>query len=215
MRTTAEVRWIIEEPLPDAILAWYGHPGTARAEPARVDSYLVFPGCSSVGVKIRHGRLEIKALQGAPRPFAPAGGVEGALEIWVKWTASGPPLDAPSSGPGGDAAWVDLSKSRLIRVFACDRQRAVEVAADQQVELGCLVELTRLRLGQVVAWSLGFEAFGPASDVRAGLRLVARALLGGDPLPYVLTRAQSGSYAAWLAQARAGAGLAEAKCDHA
>lgn len=61
---------------------------------ARTDTYALFPGSGTVGLKLRDSRLEIKALgrMVGPRRFAPAVQISG--EIWVRLAMTVPEGDA-------------------------------------------------------------------------------------------------------------------------
>ena len=71
MLYSAELRWFFEGDVPMAMDAWFREGASVEAE-VRRDRYLVFPGCDSVGVKIRDvserkgGRFEVKASIGTP-----------------------------------------------------------------------------------------------------------------------------------------------------
>ena len=60
-------------------------PPFVKLERERNDDYLLLPGCDTVGVKQRQGKLEVKALVAGPSPFS-LGAVVGRLDQWVKWS---------------------------------------------------------------------------------------------------------------------------------
>ena len=93
MQHSSEARWFFKGELPDRLVAWFG-PST---EPeARSDRYLVFPGCDSVGVKIRdaddpsRSQFEVKAQIRGPRVVRLGPRATARVDEWVKWSA---PLD--------------------------------------------------------------------------------------------------------------------------
>src|SRR5437764_7681412 len=94
MLDSAEIRWFLPSPssgFVDAVLKWfksqYTADGVGVQSEKREDSYLVFPGCDSIGVKLRAGKdLEIKAIAASPRPFQLDSGVSGRIDQWVKYS---------------------------------------------------------------------------------------------------------------------------------
>ena len=156
--------------------------GAASAEP-RTDDYALLPGSAVVGVKLRAGRLEIKALARAVGPLRLTPAIEGLVETWVKLAVQVP------DGPGLDrslrakAVMVSIDKTRWLRRFAlAGAAGPVEVAAGTTPARGCDVELTRLRVRGSDWWTVGLEAFGDPPGIEGSLGRTARAvLLSGAP----------------------------------
>ncbi len=204
MLHSAEARWFFRGTIPTAVDDWFlgGH----RIEPeSRIDRYLVFPGCDSVGVKLRDtdgsrgGELEIKALIGAPQVTRLTRDVTARTDAWVKWTC---PTQAFLEGPGSmrsaGSSWVTVTKLRSLRKFALDGDGFVEVGADQPPDEGCDAELTALDVNRTPWWTFGFEASGPREAVRSHLLTVASRWLEREP-PCDLGVIQSASYPTWVA----------------
>ncbi len=192
-----EVRWILPGPLEAAATGWFARfPASVEA---REDTYLVDPQLGGLSVKLREGRaLEVKVYEGSPGILEVPGRARGRLESWDKWSF-------PCHPPGPDGAdlpgWRTVHK--LIRRFAAaGGQRGLHVCGPGE-EPGCEVELTELRAGGRAWWTLGFEAYGPASVARSELEAAA-ALVFAPALPdgIELGIDDSQSYAQWLTGSR-------------
>ncbi len=86
MLRSAEVRWFILGALPSEVLSWFKGAQALDSEGVQVHEYLLFPDCQSVGVKLREGRFEIKAILAASQPVSVKPGIQGRTEEWVKWS---------------------------------------------------------------------------------------------------------------------------------
>ncbi len=211
MLHSAEVRWFIPTTLPEGVRDWFkdGQP-PPDSEDSRVDEYLLFPDCDSVGVKLREGRLEIKAMLCGPRPISAGVGINGRTDQWVKWSFESEGLRDLNQGLRQSGKWVKVRKERYLRKFSADADTAVEVPAKQKPfpVVGCNVELTRIEVeADPRFWfSLGFEAFGPSGSTPKILDDTLRLFFTGRGLvPGVtLNGLASLSYPAWLATFGAG-----------
>jgi hypothetical protein len=197
-----EVRWIFPGQLEAAVAGWFGRfpAGTESRE----DSYLLIPPLRGLSVKIRGGgALEVKAYRGSAGILEAAGRARGVMESWQKWSF---PFRPPSGDSGGRPGWTPVRKRRRISRFSSAGGPAVAPAPGMGGQPRCVVELTEFgALGQDW-WTLGFEATGPAGQLRRELeataaRVFAQAMPGG----VVPGLADSRSYAQWLCQ-RPGAG---------
>lgn len=203
MLHSAEMRWFVSGALPQEVLQWFRAGHDLQPEQERTDEYLVFPGCDTVGVKLRQGRLEIKALSSSPRPLALDPGINGRTDQWVKWSfesASLPPLVGELHQSG---RWIRVGKTRYLRKWSADTGTLVEVPSEAFPPVGCNAELTCIELqAQPGLWySLGFEAFGPPATNGKTLDETLRRFFnahGGMP-GIRLTGRESMSYPAWLA----------------
>lgn len=205
MQHSAEIRWFVAGALTPEVHDWFCQGQTLEPE-ERTDRYLVFPGCESVGVKIRDGGatgkdpFEIKALKGAAETLQLPNSISGRTECWVKWSNSMPSdqawLQALRAEPAG---WLAVAKKRWVRKFTVTGDGATEVPSEQRPAEGCNVELTELEVGVERWWSFAFEAFGVPERVRDNLRVAAVHFLSTEHPLTQLTVANSCSYAAWLA----------------
>lgn len=218
---SAESRWFFEGEAPAAVRAWFDSAGTARAEPARTDAYLVLPGCATAGVKIRAGNLEVKAMTHASEPVTYASGVSGYRDAWVKWSCEADAADALRRmlGAGGER-WAAVSKARRLRLVSMASGSPVEVDDPAaRISSGCQFELTEIGVstGALTTpppdrddpaadrwWSLSLEAFAHgATDVtEAAMAHLAEAAnhLFREPPPCPLDAAHARAYPAWLLQ---------------
>ena len=135
MLETAEIRWFFKDAAPAAVRDWFAEDRDLIFE-ERTDRYLVFPGCESVGVKLRDAepggetRLEVKAIRDAPEVLNFPNGVTGRASSWVKWSHPTGALDQLPTIGDGDTAWVPTESgefsgdSQLMKV-PCGKSRTV------------------------------------------------------------------------------------------
>ena len=206
MWRSAEARWFIEGSLPDEVLGWFKAGQALESEGVRVHEYLVFPDCQSVGVKLREGRFEIKAILAAAQPLSPDLGIKGKTDRWVKWSLASEGLQTLDPALHQSGLWLKVRKERFLRKFSGDRGPLVEISAPRGFfpGSGVNIELTRVEVeANPRFWfSLGFEAFGPP-PVPDKLLLEAIRLFFKDHgrLPGIsLSEDNSLSYPAWLAK---------------
>lgn len=166
----------------------------------RTDRYLVFPGCESVGVKVREGRFEIKALKGAAEIVRYPSSVSGRTECWVKWSHSSSVIDPWLQSLQQERAdWIDVTKARWLRTFTYDGEQVAELQRNVPPALGGTVELTHITALNEAWWSLAIEAPGAPHQVRETLRVVAEFFFLHNSPPISLNATHSCSYPAWLA----------------
>lgn len=201
---SAEIRWFLEGATDTAAVEWFRASPLAREEDPRIDSYLVLPGCATCGVKIRQGHVEVKAEVTRPESVAYANGLAGRRGRWVKWSSgvAGAPILEERRGP---ERWVQVEKSRTLRLFALDGPLAERSPVERIEGPGCQVELTALRVlndgedwdSAESWWSVCLEAFAEPNEVLATLDRVAGA--GRlQPLAGHLPAAASMPYPEWL-----------------
>lgn len=160
--------------------SWPGsspRPTWARSTSSRRTSEPRPPCLSGLSVKIRGSRaLEVKVYRGSPGILEVAGRAHGRLERWLKWSF---PCDPSERGSGGRAGWATVHRRRRISRFslASTARAGRPGPAD---EPGCEVELVEVGAWPGL-WSLGLEATGPASLLRAELE--AAALVFAQVLP--------------------------------
>ena len=203
---TAEARWFIPETLPDAVLDWFSAGQALESGGVQVHEYLLFPDCDSVGVKLREGRLEIKARQGTSQPLRHSPGIKGRTEQWLKWSLADEGLQALDQALHQSGPWLKVRKERFLRRFSAERGRLMEVTTRQGPlpAVGCNIEVTRIDVdANPRFWfSLGLEAFGPATVT---VRILDDALVlffneHGCVPGTTLSEYESASYPAWLAK---------------
>jgi PHS family inorganic phosphate transporter-like MFS transporter len=192
-KRSLEVRWILPGQPGAAVTGWFAR-FPARVE-SREDTYLVDPQPGGMSVKLRQGRkLELKIYRGSPGTLEVAGRARGRLESWDKWSL---PCD-PSGLDGADMpGWRPVHK--VIRRFSAANGQSTAGTGGRSEGPRCEVELTEVSMGGQAWWTLGFEATGPASQLRAELEATA-ALVFAQPLPCDLELAtdHSQSYVQWL-----------------
>ncbi len=188
-----EVRWILPGQPGPALTGWFARfPATVES---REDIYLTDPQLGGMSVKLRQGKaLEVKVYQGSPGTLQVAGRARGRLESWDKWSF---PCDPPCPGGAGLPGWCPVRKVRR-QFSAASGQRADRLRGWGE-EVNCEVELTEMSAGGQTWWTLGFEATGPASQLRTELEATA-ALVFAPPLPggMELATDYSQSYLQWL-----------------
>lgn len=208
---TVEIRWFFEGRLPAAVLDWYSVRGPAAEQPPRTDTYLCLPGCHSCGVKLREGRLEIKAVTAQAGDIQLAEGISAPAEGWVKWGT------APAGGRGIDELvrfdssdrLVHVQKRRYLRWYDFDVSAAPTGSMPLEFGEVCQVELSALHAGFSAGgtpgpesahsdwWSLCFEA---GSRRGRGVRNLAAAGAREFAVrpPLRLDGVQAMGYPAWL-----------------
>jgi len=204
MLHTTEARWFIPVILPDAVLDWFRAGQPLDSEGVQVHEYLLFPDCDSVGVKLRDGRLEIKAMRGASQPLSANCGINGRKEQWVKWSFASEALQALNPALHQSGHWLKVRKERFLRRFSAERGPLREVTVKQEPFplVGSTIEVTRIEVdANPRFWfSLGLEAFGPTTvaarilEDTLGLFFNEHGSIPGT----TLSEYESASYPAWL-----------------
>ena len=89
---TLEIRWFFPGTIPEnEVEDWFldnprfGERLTEKHGKTREDIYLLTPGNSDIGAKLREGKFEIKLRQVQQEFIDLAGGVSGKSEVWHKW----------------------------------------------------------------------------------------------------------------------------------
>ena len=123
MLHTSEAHWFFKGELPNRVVAWFGSD-LPQAPEARNDCYLVFPGCDSVGVKLRdthdpsRSAFEVKARLRGPTVTRLGPRVMARVDDWVKWSA---PLDRYPKWAdiivSSEPTWITIDKQRRRRLF--------------------------------------------------------------------------------------------------
>ncbi len=198
---TVEVRWFMTGPPPRVVSDWFLHAPVPAITESRADLYLELADRDDMGVKVRAGTLlELKFRTGVHAELGLAEGFDGRVESWTKW---GFALDPPETGTGGgDPRWIQVEKNRRSRLYevASDKGFTHAVPSMEQTgEGGCAAELVEVRVGDHMAWGIGFEAFGTVSDLRDVLVGGMNAYVADTPLGNLEFRiSDSHSYPAFL-----------------
>lgn len=205
MQPSAEVRWFFKVPaeaeaIPSEVETWFCR-GKALPVEERDDTYLRFPGCETVGVKLRAGKnFEIKALCTPPvrTHFTPT--VMGNVDTWLKWSSSYRDLVENFSSLPHPEEWIVMSKRRRSRKWSLDGDLVEVDAQTSQPKEGCGAELTVVEMAGKRWWTFGLEAFGSPATVGSNLARVAGYLFVESPPPCPLTPEASFSYPALLSR---------------
>lgn len=203
---SAEIRWFFEGSADAEVEAWFRASPLAKDEDTRIDTYLLMPGCPTCSVKIRQGHVEVKAEVTRPEPIAYGNGLAGRRSSWVKWASgiAGAPILEERRGP---EHWVQVEKSRILRLFAADGAVSERPADERLEDAGCQVELSSVRVAGEGDdwqnaehwWSVCLEAFAEPPTVMATLdRVASTSQL--QPLAARLPREGSMSYPEWLSR---------------
>jgi hypothetical protein len=206
MLASAEIRWMQKGQLPDTLLSWFMAEEELKVE-ERLDRYLHFPECESIGIKLRDagdptdGKFEIKAQRGSSSILRLSPSCAGRIDLWVKITKSTKHSEdwVLSLTSDDTLRWLDISKRRWLRKFSLDDTlEPREVGGTERPDEGCTVELVTLSVEGEAWWSFGFEAFGPLDKVRQNLIEVAKHQLRED-VPLTMSILTSASYPTWVA----------------
>ncbi len=215
MYRSSEVRWFFAGDLPSRVREWFVAGDHVRNEPARTDEYILLPDSRAVSLKIREGRLEVKARTLAPEPVTYAHDIEGMRDNWVKWSSNRVAVEALEElASGADEGRLLVTKRRRLRTFSLDGEAPEEVDGSQlRLADGCQIELTEISVrwahpeslakaseeepASSAWWSLSFEAFGAPDRIATNLDQVV-VLMFRAPPPAALPRQASLSYPAWL-----------------
>ena len=204
MLHTSEARWFIAKILPDEVLDWFRAGRALESEGVQVHEYLLFPDVSTVGVKLREGKLEIKAMVSPPRPLSRDLGVTGRMDEWVKWSFASEGLKTLAPALQQSGRWLKVRKERVLRTFSAGGDGQVEETSRLTPfpASGCNVELTRVTVeADPRFWfSLAFEAFGAPALALKILEIAIRSFFQehGRAPGIRLSQRNSLSYPAWL-----------------
>jgi len=198
---SAETRWFHHGQLPDRICEWFCRGDDVIQEQARTDRYLNLGGCTTVGVKLREGRFEIKARRAAPRALSLLETVHGLTDGWVKWSSASPELgtSAESVSAREPQEWLPVRKERWLRWLDIGAADDMPPAGEPPV-FGCTAELAQVTLGDMPWWTFALEAMGDASRVEQLLTTAGQLYLRSYPPPQPLEETNAASYPVWLAR---------------
>jgi hypothetical protein len=198
MIVTAEVRWFARGSIPQRVLNWFQDATESSKPPEnRVDDYLLMPEVTSLGIKVRQGRIEIKLRKRKYGEIDLGRGVSGQLEQWQKWSLALEPVEQFFK-PGGN--WIPVSKRRYLRKYAIVGESEVHpLPLERFAESGCGVELTAVELFGNRWWTLAFESWGDEVSLTRNLIQTSEYLSITEGAPTLLT-IDSYGYPRWLAK---------------
>jgi hypothetical protein len=206
-----ELRWFFPGEIPQTVESWLEDLDEVRYiihENSREDKHLLpINACRSIGIKLREGRMQVKWLKQIEPFMLPAKKIQGSAENWLKWTwineegQKDADLSIIAEHPEGPG--MKIEKNRKLRVYGASSSGLKggseytlrHLVTRQDGILGCLIELTSLRVRGEYCWSIAFETFG--SDDSNLLKLMATRFLSGYAGPQ-LTRDNSYGYPKWL-----------------
>ncbi|MGD2027287.1 MAG: hypothetical protein PVI99_05670 [Anaerolineales bacterium] len=194
---THETRWFFSGRIPPDAQAWFTSLGKPEPQPPRTDRYL--RGVStSLGVKMREGRLEVKQRQVEYgfHPFSPA--VSGRVESWTKWsfdTANG-----ESAPPPDPANWLPVTKERQVLYFSQTGEGGIAPSTPEEIpEQGGGLEVTQVFTMDEPWWTIGVEVTGdPENQFDILANLLHYVFQQAPPPP--MEAQFSYSYPHWLAR---------------
>lgn len=200
MLYSAEVRWFYHESLLEPILNWFCTGKSVSPEKTRTDHYLIFPGSEAVGVKVREGKFEIKALRGASETVRYSSNISGRSECWIKSSYEEEAVKAwVETLLSENQGLVKVTKVRWLRKFSLDHSKLLEVSSEERPDEGCNVELTQLTVKGEEWWTFAFEAFGEPGRVREHLQEVTGYFFSIHPPINLFQAINSCPYPVWLA----------------
>ncbi len=205
-----ELRWFFSGEAPVAIQQWFtGNPRLGQAitkAEARIDLYLLAPGASFVGTKLRGGKLELK-YRSKTRPLVSTSGeASGHVETWDKWTweykkEADDMISAAFVGGTDSGRTAEVTKERFQRKFVVEDAGVRPVSLKTKIERGCLAELTRLKVDSTAAWTLAVEGVGDPPGQPGVVDNCVSWLLSDYPAPKPQA-SDSFSYPEWLLRNR-------------
>jgi hypothetical protein len=198
MDHTLEIRWFALGTPPSHVTDWITDLG-AESESSRTDLYLLSED-PAMNVKFREGQLQTKHRVGDGKGVRVHRRVSGVRERWIKWSF---PLDddAPDlieSDPTG--LWVPVHKQRLQVQLDADEQierlqgAGLEVTEPKPVE--ALAELTVVRSGDTVSWTVNVESEGKPERLASTLNQILPLFFADSRISF--EQDDSFGYAEWL-----------------
>ncbi len=211
---SAEIRWFFPGTPDAAVDAWVRQGGLAKDMPERTDRYLVLPGCTTVGIKIREGRFEIKARTGSREAASYGPDVSGYRDSWVKWSRVVDGMDHLADQASDEERWAYVRKRRTLRLLSLEGGVPEDAEPGKWLQGGgCQVERSKLAVIVRSAqdepptdrdwqsatrwWSVSLEAFGEPGSELSNLDTAAAYVFRDGP-PVALAEQASMAYPRWL-----------------
>lgn len=174
-----------------------------KREELRTDEYLIMPHCTSVGVKQRQGKLEVKAQIGMPEKYL-KDSISGEINCWSKWSLQPNNINLVSLEKDlqDSGRWIKIHKTRYLLKLSQSENNIIEVSPEEWPEAGCQVELTQVSTETNSGnWlSFGFEAFGGTFENMDKILKDSISFFFSkrNKSPMVLSANNSMSYPIWL-----------------
>jgi len=213
MVSSQEVRWFLKgsiEQYPELrrwVEAGAADPKWTGRLGGKPDTYLIVPGAADMGIKWREGQLQIKGLESSLGMQSFAGGFEGQVERWFKWSYEGKSIEEAFARwfTGGNVfpQTVEVHKTRCLRKVRINpfSPTPIEVDSKTHIDRGGALEVTDLRVGSQAYTSVAFEAFPNDSGMHGDFTVFVNTFLG-KLAGVSLTASNSLSYPAWLWRTR-------------
>jgi hypothetical protein len=198
MAVTAEIRWFARGSIPHGVFSWFQEATESSNPPeSRVDDYLLMPEITSLGIKVRLGRLEIKIRKRKYGEIDLGRGISGRLEQWQKWSLA---LESVEQLFKPGDSWIPVAKRRYLRKYEVAGDIEVRpLALERFAESGCGVELTAIEVLGNKWWTMAFESWGDEVSLTRNLIQTSEYLSKSEGAPTLLT-AESYGYPRWLAK---------------
>lgn len=181
---TLELRWFAPGRMPAVAIRWFESAAPQVVVEERIDSYLL-TGRFDLGVKRRNnGPLQVKQRRRTGRRLSVGSRLVGRVEEWRK-------ENRDRTSASGDR-WVDVTKTVLTYPFCVTQAGGVATACD--------IELAAVEVEGLEAWTLAFEASGPASVRMGTLETAVEQFLSETDVPASIAAALEleAGYPAWL-----------------
>jgi len=196
MYPTAEVRWFFTGSIPPEVTAWYAEAiSPAQPSPPRTDHYLRVPDSTTLSIKQREGRIEIKQLQHDFGTEELGANASGQVGLWRKWSFS---IVGSEYVLIPRENWLGVWKERSLYLYAVSADGTMQTTSqDMYPSRGCAVELTTTQCNDQTWWSIGLEAFGRESTLHDDLHTIASYVFSQADHPHFLS-GDSFGYPDWL-----------------
>ncbi len=202
MLISNELRWFYPGSIPEDMEHWFKQNclfDSLQSPEEREDVYLYSPECDYLGIKLRQGRLEVKWRQSELGVVRFGDSIEGKAEKWGKWLCEDSTKESfQTKTVVSSPSWVSVQKVRYSQLYQIVPEFPPQpVSANQRIDNGCSVELTRLLIRENAWWSLAFEASGEEARLMDNLQKTASWIFNSYRGSKLLA-ADSFAYPSWL-----------------
>ncbi len=157
---SGEVRWFWKGGIPPEISSAFDDFNESLIQENRTDRYLIFPKNVHLGVKLREGNFEIKALlETGDNIKVGRSRLVATCEIWQKVSLTNFNWE-PATGEV-----TEVIKSRWSCHFVRDNEQWVKSDALSSYADSCQIELTEIKILEEKYWSWALEATGTDPDL--------------------------------------------------